>query len=165
MTSSARQPRSTVPRRPRDTAALALPPISDHGFTATVMSVQGSQCQIRLETPGVQPLHTAVIATHIPMLQSGQRVWVIHPAPDAFLVTAAWPLPDATPLYQFDEATGTLHIQAPRLTLSAIGQVNLSCGDAQVQLHIDGRAHIQGKDILSTAIGNNRIEGASIDFN
>ncbi|MDQ1818146.1 hypothetical protein RBA41_33090 [Massilia sp. CCM 9210] len=132
--------------------------------TATVKALAGAVCDIEIDGA----LYAAAIATHILSVVAGQRVAVLDGGADAgFLVVAAWPMPDAAvavPL-NFDAATGTLHIQAARLNLSALATIELSCGEARIRLTLDGKAHIEGAEVLSAAIGSNRIEGASIDLN
>jgi hypothetical protein len=67
--------------------------------------------------------------------------------------------------FQFDTQTKVLRIQASRLQLSAVAAIELQCGDACMRLTLDGKVHIEGADVLSSAVGPNRIEGASIDLN
>jgi hypothetical protein len=112
--------------------------------------------------------YPAAIATHIPYIVPGQQVAALDVGGHAgWLITAAWPATDR-PIeapFAFDPVTGTLRIQATRLNLSAIANIELSCGAARLCLSMDGKAHIEGKEVLSAAIGPNRIEGASIDLN
>lgn len=131
---------------------------------AKVMSFAGTSCAIDLD--GIAC--SASVAPHILSLQAGQRVAVLDGgAGVGCLVIAAWPVDGKqaeSPLF-FDTATGTLHIQAARLNLSALATVELNCGEARIRLTLDGKAQIEGAEILSAAIGSNRIEGASIDLN
>ena len=153
-------------RPPRSLSTLAhgaTPGLMEHAM-ATVRSVAGAACEIDI---GGLP-HAAAVATHLPDLVPGQRVAALDGGLDAgWLVIAAWPAPgpaQAPPL-NFDPATGTLHIQAARLNLSALAQIELRCGEARIRLSLDGKAQIEGTEVLSAAIGANRIEGASIDLN
>ena len=128
-----------------------------------VTSVNAPQCEVTIDGTSQQ----AIIATHIPFLLPGQQVALVDGGQQAgWLIVAAWPLPGQTeqPM-QFNPATGTLSIQAARLNLSALAMIELSCGDAKIRLSLDGKAHIEGAEIVSAAIGSNRIEGASIDLN
>ena len=131
---------------------------------AIVKSASGASCEVDMGGA----TYTCAIATHILGLAPGQRVAVLDGGPDTgCLVIAAWPLQDSTadlPLH-FDAATGTLRIQSARLNLGALASIELHCGEAQLRLTLDGKVHIEGKDIVSAAIGSNRIEGASIDLN
>lgn len=130
---------------------------------ATVKTVAAPLCEIDL----AGMTHQAAIATHIPFLVPGQRVEALDAGPDGWLVVAAWPMPERSiaPPLNYDPSTGTLHIQAARLNLSALATIELSCGEARLRLSLDGKAQMEGAEILSAAIGANRIEGASIDFN
>jgi hypothetical protein len=128
-----------------------------------VTSVSTPQCEVTINGAP----HRAIIATHIPFLVPGQQVALIGGGTqEGWLIIAAWPLPgQAEPPMQFNPATGTLSIQAARLNLSALAMIELCCGDAKIRLSLDGRAQIEGAEIVSAAIGTNRIEGASIDLN
>ena len=128
-----------------------------------VTSVNAPQCEVAMDGASQQ----AIIATHIPFLIPGQQVALVDGGKEAgWLVIAAWPLPgQAEQPMQFDSATATLSIQAARLNLSALAMIELCCGDAKIRLSLDGKAQIEGSEIVSAAIGANRIEGASIDLN
>jgi hypothetical protein len=128
---------------------------------ASVASVDGVRCILEIGKTK-QP---ALIATHLLELRPGQRVLALDDGTENWLVIAAWPMDTMEPPYRFDMQTGTLHIQASRLQLSALGSIELCCGDATVKLSLDGKVRISGAEILSAAIGPNRIEGASIDLN
>ena len=131
---------------------------------AVVTSVNGTRCVLDYE--GGQ--HSAFVATHVPALVVGQRVAFLNGGTDTTcLVVAAWPLAGhpAEPLLNFDASTGTLRIQAARLNLQALAMVELTCGETRIRLSLDGKVRIEGAEILSAAIGSNRIEGASIDLN
>lgn len=147
----------------KDTRSLQRQPTAEPARydTAIVHSVAAPYCEI--EIAGM--VQQASIATHIPYLLPGQQVAVLE-AGTGWLVVAAWPQPGQVeqPLH-FDPATETLHIQAARLNLSALAKIELCCGEARIRLSLDGKAHIEGAEILSAAIGSNRIEGASIDLN
>lgn len=143
---------------------------------ATVLAVQDHTCVLALGGtvhPGGQDAGhtstaataTAAIATHIPGLQPGQRVLATQVEPDGWLVIAAWPAAGQPGPYRFDPATATLHVEAPRLQLAGVAQVELRCGDALVRLSLDGKVQILGAEVLSSAMGAHRIEGASIDLN
>ncbi len=127
---------------------------------AVVVSTSGNTCEVDIAGQH----HRAAIATHIPGLQPGQRVLVQGDLAD-WLVTAAWPAPGAAPVFQIDVQSGLLRIHAARVQLSALGAIELNCGDASLRLSLDGKVQIEGKDVLSAASGSNRIEGASIDLN
>jgi hypothetical protein len=107
----------------------------------------------------------AEISTHLLALKPGQRVVALTSGDDDWLVTAAWPTSMDETAFRFDEKTGTLHVEAPRLQLAALGSVELRCGNTLVSLGIDGKVEISGTEVLTSAIGANRIEGASIDLN
>jgi hypothetical protein len=139
---------------------------------ATVLAVQGHTCVLALGdtvNPGGQDADpatiTAAVATHIPGLQAGQRVLATQAEPGGWLVIAAWPAAGQPGPYRFDPATGTLHVEAPRLQLAGVAQMELRCGDALVRLSLDGKVQILGAEVLSSAVGAHRIEGASIDLN
>ncbi len=123
---------------------------------------QKGLCQIRLAESQVA---TASLATHITQLQADQQVVAMNVGPDQWLVLAALPLPGSAPPISFDPSTGTLHINAPRVQLSAVGTVALKCGDTAITLSMDGLVELRGQDILSTAVSSHRIEGASINLN
>lgn len=146
--------------QPRDGAA----PLPQQA--ATVLAVQGHTCVLVLGGTDMEPAtSTATIATHIPGLQPGQRVLVTQAEPGGWLVIAAWPAAGQPGPYRFDPATGTLHVEAPRLQLAGVVLVELRCGDALVRLSLDGKVQILGAEVLSAAVGTHRIEGASIDLN
>lgn len=144
--------------------AAARPPAPQVGdlVLSTVHSFQAGLCQIKLDD-GLAV--AASLATHITQLQADQQVVAINIGPDQWLLLAALPLPGSTPPISFDPSTGTLHISAPRLQLSAVGTVALKCGDSAITLSMDGRLELRGQDILSAAVSSHRIEGASIDLN
>jgi hypothetical protein len=128
---------------------------------ARVLSVEGSGCQLDID--GV--CCAAVISSHLLSLQPGQRVVAINPGEETWLVVAAWPVAEEETAFRFDPATGVLHIEAPRLQLAALGSVELHCGDARISLSVDGKITVLGNEVLSSAVGSHRIEGASIDLN
>ncbi|ATQ74205.1 hypothetical protein CR152_06600 [Massilia violaceinigra] len=135
-----------------------------HQYSAKVLSVAGTVCELSLDEMTVQ----ASIATHVLGIAPGQRVVVLGDrSGTGWLVTAAWPDPadQRAPLLAFEPATGTLRIRAARLDLVALAEVQLSCGEARIGLSLDGKAHIEGAEVLSAATGSNRIEGATIDLN
>jgi hypothetical protein len=129
--------------------------------TATVRSVEGNRCLLDISGTTCP----ALISTHLLGLQPGQRVVALCDEENTWLVTAAWPMATDDPLLRFDSKTGTLHIEAPRLQLAALGSIELRCGDAQVSLSIDGKVTVLGDEVLSSAVGSHRIEGATIDLN
>jgi hypothetical protein len=129
--------------------------------TATVYSVEGNHCLI--EVSGT--IHPAHISTHLLSLQPNQRVVALCDEENNWLVTAAWPAVSDEPPFRFDPKTGALHIEAPRLQLSALGSVELRCGDARVSLSVNGKVTVSGDEVLSSAVGPHRIEGATIDLN
>lgn len=138
---------------------------------ARVTEMSGTS--VRLDMDGER--HEAAVSTHLLGLGVGQRVLAVgsvgsgDTATDdpAWLVVAAWPQPErsSAPALHFDTSSGTLHIEAAQLSLSAVAAIELRCGDTHVSLSVDGQVHIGGKQILSSAMGSHRIEGASIDIN
>jgi hypothetical protein len=135
---------------------------ADHELLlGVVLSVSGGACEVLVA--GVK--RAAAIATHVPSLVPQQRVVLMQAAADDWLVTAAWPAAGSESPFQFDAQSGLLRIHAARLQLSAVGAVELQCGDASVRLSLDGKVQIEGAEILSAAVGAHRIEGASIDLN
>lgn len=121
----------------------------------------------------------AEIATHLPWPVPGQRVAVLLDADAPALVVAAHPLRDAaataTALGQdggieaagvgFDPATGTLRIHAQRLDLTALGSIEIRCGDSVLRFNAQGSVVLEAQAITQSSIGPYRIEGASIDLN
>jgi hypothetical protein len=135
------------------------PPLKQQ--VGTVRSVEGNRCE--LDIAGTPCL--ATISTHLLSLQPDQRVIALSDDDNNWLVTAAWPMSPDEPLFRFDPETGALHIVVPRLQLVALGSVELRCGDAQVSLGVDGKVKVLGNEVLSSAVGSHRIEGATIDLN
>lgn len=144
---------------PQDATVLA---VQDQGCVLALGGQHVGQASPAASTPATT---AAAIATHIPGLQAGQRVLAMRAGPDGWLVIAAWPAAGQPGPYRFDPATGTLHVEAPRLQLAGVAQVELRCGDARVRLSLDGKVQILGAEVLSSAVGAHRIEGASIDLN
>lgn len=137
--------------------------LSDHR-TATVRTVTKRVCEIAFD----QQIHAAALATHIPCVLPGQKVVAFNGGDDlGWLIIAAWSSPSHPyeSALDFDPASGTLHIHAARVSLSALAAVEISCGDARISLTLDGKATVEGNDVLSSALGSNRIEGGSIDLN
>jgi hypothetical protein len=126
-----------------------------------VVSVTGTACEVLL----AGQTHTAAVATHVPFLLPGQRVMAAKAGEGGWLIVAAWPAAGSESPFQFDVQTRLLRIQASRLQLSAVAAIELLCGDARVRLTLDGKVQIEGAEVLSSAVGSNRIEGASIDLN
>ncbi len=126
-----------------------------------VRAVEGHRCQLDIAGTPCQ----AAISPHLLSLQPGQRVVALRDGEHNWLITAAWPMAQDEPPFRFDPATGTLHIEAPRLQLAALGRVELRCGDARVSLGVDGKVTLLGSEVLSSAVGSHRIEGATIDLN
>lgn len=149
-----------VARKPAHQATHPAPHPAGELRLGTVQTA--APCLVAIGTD--QPVPAAV-ATHVTALQPGQQVVVMNVGADQWLVLAAMPLPGNAPPFSFDPATGTLRIDAPRLQLCALGTIELRCGDAVVALSMDGRVELRGQDILSSATGAHRIEGASIDLN
>lgn len=132
--------------------------------------LSASDCQLRL---GDQTL-TAALACHVGAVLPGQQVLVVSAEGIAPLVIAAYrsaatpaqsPATAATPPMQFDDASGTLVIQANLLSLRGVAQVELRCGEAVLRLTAQGEILSQAQAITQAAIGPHRIEGASIDLN
>jgi hypothetical protein len=119
----------------------------------------------------------AEIATHLPWPVPGQRVAVLLDADAPALVVAAYPLRDAAATAPgqdggveaagvgFDPATGTLRIHAQRLDLTALGSVEIRCGDSVLRFNAQGSVVLEAQAITQSSIGPYRIEGASIDLN
>jgi hypothetical protein len=129
--------------------------------SGVVAAVNGLVCEVTVA--GVT--HLAAVATHVPSLLPGQRVMAAQSTEGDWLVVAAWPAAGSESPFQFDAQTRLLRIHASRLQLSAVGAIELHCGDARVRLTLDGKVQIEGAEVLSSAVGSNRIEGASIDLN
>jgi hypothetical protein len=129
--------------------------------TGRVRSVEGNRCQ--LDIAGT--ICTAAISTHLLSLKPGQRVVALRDDDNAWLVTAAWPTASDEVSFRFDPVSGALHIEAPRLKLAALGSIELHCGDARISLGVDGKVTVLGNEVLSSAVGSHRIEGATIDLN
>jgi hypothetical protein len=127
---------------------------------ATVSLHDGTQ--IGIESGGVQ--YPAVLATHVPGVALGQRVLVAFDGA-ACLIIAAWPQANQAPLLQYDAVQGRLQINAAQLDIQALSTLELVCGPTRISLDVSGRLEIHGNDILSSAMGAQRIEGGSIDFN
>lgn len=127
---------------------------------ARVSTLDGTH--IGVDVDGVQ--HEAQLATHVPGVALGQRVLVALDGA-ACLIIAAWPQANQTPLLQFDAALGRLQINAAQLDIQALSTLELVCGPTRISLDVSGRLEIHGNDILSSAMGAQRIEGGSIDFN
>ncbi len=132
---------------------------STHAFCATVLSVSGSTCRLH----SAQGECDAALATHLPGVVAGQQVMVAGDAQHGYLVMAAWPHPDAPAALQWQD--GCLRIQANALQLDAVSRLELVCGDARLSLQLGGQVALHGNDILSSAVGSQRIEGGSIDLN
>jgi hypothetical protein len=128
---------------------------------ATVRSVEGNRCLLDISGTTCP----AFISTHLPGLQPGQRVVALCGEDNTWLITAAWPMATDEPLLHFDSKTGVFHIEAPRLQLAALGSIELCCGDARISLSMDGKVTVLGGEVLSSARGSHRIEGATIDLN
>ncbi|WP_035208366.1 hypothetical protein [Paracidovorax oryzae] len=119
----------------------------------------------------------AEIATHLPVPVPGQRVAVLQDAEEPALILAAYPLREATASPQgqdggiqaagvgFDPTTGTLRIHAQRLDLTALGSVEIRCGDSVLRFNAHGNVVLEAQAITQSSIGPYRIEGASIDLN
>lgn len=109
--------------------------------------------------------HSLPLATHLTAVQVGQKVLVWMESADSGLIVAAWPEPGLPKPISYEVATGTLRIEAPRLELQGVSRIELVCGAARVTLSLDGHVQLEGQDILSTAVGRNRVEGGCIDLN
>ncbi|ABM34330.1 hypothetical protein QRO08_05375 [Paracidovorax citrulli] len=123
-----------------------------------------------------QPI-PAEIAAHLPWPVPGQRVAVMQDAEEPALVLAAYPLREAAAMSNgqdsgvqsagvgFDPTTGTLRIHAQRLDLTALGSVEIRCGDSVLRFNAQGSVVLEAQAITQSSIGPYRIEGASIDLN
>lgn len=119
----------------------------------------------------------AEIAAHLPWPVPGQRVAILQDAEAPALVLAAYPLRNAAAASPgqdggieaagvgFDPATGTLRIHAQRLDLTALGSVEIRCGDSVLRFNAQGSVVLEAQAITQSSIGPYRIEGASIDLN
>lgn len=105
------------------------------------------------------------LAAHITTIQVGQKVLVWMESAEVGLIVAAWPVPGGAAPISYEVATGTLRIEAPRLELHGVSRIELACGSSRVTLSLDGQVLLEGQDILSTAVGRNKLEGGSIDLN
>ncbi|WP_192884876.1 hypothetical protein [Paracidovorax avenae] len=119
----------------------------------------------------------AEIATHLPVPVPGQRVAVMRDGEEPALILAAYPLREAAATSHgetggiqaagvgFDPTTGTLRIHAQRLDLTALGSVEIRCGDSVLRFNAQGNVVLEAQAITQSSIGPYRIEGASIDLN
>lgn len=119
----------------------------------------------------------AAIATHLPWPVPGQRVAILQDVEAPALVLAVYPLRDVAATSHgdtggiqsagvgFDPATGTLRIHAQRLDLTALGSVEIRCGDSVLRFNAQGSVVLEAQAITQSSIGPYRIEGASIDLN
>jgi hypothetical protein len=132
-------------------------------FTAEVFSVSADNTA-DVDMQGVLR-QSLPLATHLTAVQTGQKVLVWLDSDGSGLIVAAWPAPGLSKPISYEVATGTLRIEAPRLELQGVSHIELVCGAARVMLSLDGHVQLEGQDILSTAVGRNRVEGGSIDLN
>lgn len=56
-------------------------------------------------------------------------------------------------------------IDQETLVLEAEREIILRCGKSSITLTADGRVSVQGKQLLSRADGQNRVQGASVQLN
>jgi hypothetical protein len=70
----------------------------------------------------------------------------------------AWPAP--RPPGQVE-----LESDGERLVVSARRQLVLRCGEARITLSEDGLVEIRGEEIVTQAVGRNRMRGGSIELN
>lgn len=148
----------------RANKVVPLRPTAAASHTATV--VRAERAHLEIEVAGER--RRAALATHVPPVVRGQRVLAVEPAGEAeWLVVAAWPAPGEPPPepVSLDPATGTLHVRAARIDLTAVASIELSCGGTKIRLGVDGRVTIDGEEIVSSALGAHRIEGATVDIN
>ena len=148
----------------RASNVVPLHPAVTASHTATVARTDDGTLEI--EVAGQR--RRAVLATHLPPVVPGQRVVAVEPAGEAeWLVVAAWPAPGdpAPPPVRLDPATGTLHVTATRLDLTAVASIEITCGATKIRLGVDGRVTVEGEEIVSSALGAHRIEGGSVDIN
>lgn len=132
--------------------------------TATVVLVD--EGKVEIEVTGQR--YRAALATHVPGVIEGQRVLAVDADLGAdWLIVAAWPVAGSAlaPPVKFDAATGTLQVRAARIDLTAVASIELVCGETSIRLNVDGQVSINGNEIISSALGAHRIEGASIDIN
>lgn len=112
---------------------------------------------------------SALLATHVPGVVPGQQVVLQCPPkglPVAALIVAAYPLGRGqAPVLDYQAASDTLKISATRLELNGLDAVTLRCGEASIQLNLNGELSCQADRILSAAWGTHRIEGASVEIN
>jgi len=73
-------------------------------------------------------------------------------------VSSPWPAKQRPPQVDVD-------VDGQRLILTAKEQLVLSCGDASLTLHCDGKVVIRGRHVVSHASGVNRIRGGSVELN
>jgi uncharacterized protein (DUF2345 family) len=58
-----------------------------------------------------------------------------------------------------------LESDGERLVVSARRQLVLRCGEARITLSEDGLVEIRGEEIVTQAVGRNRMRGGSIELN
>lgn len=148
-------------------AKIMVSPVPWPAQGATAVVVASGPTGITVELAGDQfagQRCSAQLATHLYGVCVGQQVWVAGEA-ESCLITAAWPHPDAPQPLRWDAASGNLTIHATGLALDAVASVELRCGNARIHLDLAGQVEIAGDNILSSALGTQRIEGASIDLN
>lgn len=113
---------------------------------------------------------SALLATHVPGVAPGQQVLLQCP-PEGLsvsaLIVAAYPLDSGlqAPILDYQAASNTLKISATRLELNGLDTLTLRCGEASIQLNLNGELSCQADRILSAAVGTHRIEGASVEIN
>lgn len=68
-------------------------------------------------------------------------------------------------LGRIQPALPTADVDGERLVLEAEKEIVLRCGKSSITLTADGRVNVKGKQLLSRADGQNRVQGASVQLN
>jgi hypothetical protein len=162
---------------PKKQLRLAGAPQSTEQPTILVGRIQqvfGDFCEVEIQ--GVRQTQRAILAHGLPTPCIGQRACICKDVEqDEWLIYALFPSKSADEtsidadlhpaLMSFDRQTRTLSLDATRLELKALDAIEISCGAARFRLTMQGAVQILGETITSSAVGEHRIEGASIDLN
>jgi hypothetical protein len=144
---------------------------------AEIRRVYADRCEVAVDNTGIPFDALLPLGSVLPFI--GQRACVIKDTVnDQWLVTALFPSYDSpsavgaattpsnsAPLLTFDKESRTVTLDVTRMEIKALESIELRCGDARFRLTMQGAVLLSGETITSTAIGEHRIEGASIDLN
>ncbi|MGL4231608.1 MAG: hypothetical protein ACRCWJ_09595 [Casimicrobium sp.] len=159
----------TIPVPPK--AAVA----SSRVAVGEIRKVFTDRCEVFVD--GFNATFDAILALGSATPAIGQRAYLIEDtANDQWLIAALFPTYSSSktasvtssgnaPLMSFDSETRTLTLDATRMEIKALESIELRCGDARFRLTMQGAVQVSGETITSSAIGEHRIEGASIDLN